>query len=46
MAWGAYAVSVICIGASVYLMIREKEGWGWLLFIAFLALNAAVESGQ
>ncbi len=27
-------VTISAIAGAVYLMMKEKEGWGWLIFIA------------
>ena len=28
--------TLICVLAAVYLCVKEKDGWGWFLFVAFL----------
>lgn len=32
----ANLVSLSCIAGAIYLMIQNKDGWGWLLLIALL----------
>ena len=29
-------VSFACVSSAVVLMYKSKNGWGWLLFVAFL----------
>lgn len=28
--------TLACIGGAVYLMFHDKDGWGWLLFVAVI----------
>jgi len=28
--------SVICVSGAIWLASESKEGWGWLLFMAFV----------
>lgn len=35
---GNHLVALISVLGAVYLAYKEKEGWGWLIFIAFIAL--------
>lgn len=34
---GRMVFSLVCLAASIPLMWVQREGWGWLLFVAFLA---------
>lgn len=29
------AVAIVALLAATYLAVKEKEGWGWCIFIAF-----------
>lgn len=31
--------SLVCFITAGYLAMKEKEGWGWFLFVGLLALN-------
>lgn len=30
------ASSIICVTSGAYLCYKEKDGWGWFLFVALL----------
>lgn len=32
---GVNVVALACVIGAVVLMMHDKDGWGWLLFIAF-----------
>ena len=32
----ANTLPIICVLSSVYLIMNEKNGWGWLVFLAVL----------
>lgn len=34
--------SVLCVIAAVYLAAKDKEGWGWFLFVALIIGSSAI----
>ena len=38
---GTNLVALVCVGASTYLAINGKEGWGWFLFAAICCASSA-----
>lgn len=35
----ANVVSILCVLASVLLVLKQREGWGWFLFVAVLTFT-------
>jgi hypothetical protein len=38
---GVNLCALACIGFAGYLLIHDKEGWGWFLFVAALCSGSA-----
>lgn len=36
---GFIIVLIILISGAIYLAFNDKNGWGWMLFLAFLMLS-------
>lgn len=36
---GTNLVSILALAGAVYLMLKDKDGWGWLLIIAVVGMT-------
>jgi len=36
---GLFLFALLCVSISGYLIINEKDGWGWFLFVGILSIG-------
>jgi len=41
--WLLLVLAIICVFGSILLSYEDKEGWGWLIFIAVLSVYGYCE---